>query len=312
LIAFIVRRLAWAIPSILAMSAILYFSIASILGSPATFLLGLDATPAAVAQINARYGFDRPVYVQYLEWLMKAVKGDLGTSYITKEPVASMIVTHLPVTCEIGLLTILFPTLLALALNTASLRQPLGRSIIDAMTIVGITFPNFITGTFLIYFLSVKLGLLPSEGWAPWSEGVGRHLLHLILPVATLSGYLFGVVTMIYRAELTAAAALPFARVARAKGASRSRVAFRHIMPNAALPVVTFVGLSMGQIMGGSIVTETLFSIPGLGNLFVQSVTGRDFPLMVSMSVFMISTVLVMSAVTDIAYALINPKIRMT
>jgi peptide/nickel transport system permease protein len=294
------------------MSVILYFGIAGVLGSPATFILGLDATPETVARINARYGFDRPVHVQYFEWLVKAIHGDLGTSYITKEPVAAMVASHLPVTLEIGLLTILFATLLALILNTASLRHPLGRSIIDGMTIVGITFPNFITGTFLIYILSVKMGLLPSEGWAPWSEGIGRHFLHLILPVTTLSGYLFGVVTMIYRAELTAVSGLPFARVARAKGASRSRVAFRHILPNAALPVVTFVGLSMGQIIGGAVVTETLFSIPGLGNLFVQSVTGRDFPLIVAMSVFMISTVLVMSALTDIAYALINPKIRIT
>jgi peptide/nickel transport system permease protein len=309
---FALRRLAWAIPSILAMSAMLYFGIASVLGSPATFLLGLDATPAAVAQINAKYGFDRPVYVQYYDWLSNALTGDFGTSYITKEPVISMILSHLPVTLEIGLLAVLLPTASAVILNTASLRNPLGRTTLEGLAIVGITFPNFITGTFLIYLLSVTAGLLPSQGWAPWSEGVGRHLLHLVLPVATLAGYLFGAITLIYRSELTAVSAQPFVRVARAKGASRGHVAFRHIMPNAALPVITFVGLSLGQMMGGAVVTETLFSIPGLGNLFVQSIMGRDFPLMVAMGVFMISTVIVMSAVTDIAYALINPKIRIS
>lgn len=309
---FILRRLAWAIASTLAMSAILYFSIAGVLGSPATFLLGLDATPEAVAQINARFGFDRPVHIQYLDWLTSAVRGDLGTSYITREPVSTMILAHLPVTLEIGLLAILVPTVAAVALNTASLDRPAGRAAIDVMAITGITFPNFIVGTFLIYVLSIKTGLLPSVGWAPWSEGLGRHMLHLILPVATLSGYLFGAITMIYRAELSAIAGQPFVQVARAKGASRRRVAFHHVMPNAALPVITFVGLSLGQMFGGAVVTETLFSIPGLGNLFIQSVVGRDFPLMVAMGVFMISSVVVMSALTDVAYALLNPKIQLS
>jgi peptide/nickel transport system permease protein len=294
------------------MSALLYFGVAGVLGSPATFLLGLDATPEAVARINAKLGFDRPVYVQYFDWLSHAVRGDLGTSYITKEPVAAMIASHLPVTLEIGLISVLAPTLLAVALNTAFQRSRLGRAIIDTVSIVGITIPNFIVGTFLIYGLSVRTGLLPSEGWSPWSEGIGRHLLHLILPVATLSAYLFGAITTIYRSELTAVSALPFARVARAKGASRMRVAFHHVMPNASLPVVTFVGLSLGQMFGGTVVTETLFSIPGLGNLFVQSVVGRDFPLMVAMGVFMIACVIFMGAVTDIVYALNNPRIRIS
>jgi peptide/nickel transport system permease protein len=134
----------------------------------------------------------------------------------------------------------------------------------------------------------------------------------LILPIATLSGYLFGAVTLIYRPELMAVSALPFTRVARAKGASRSRVAFRHIMPNAVLPVVTFVGLSLGQLIGGAVVTETLFSIPGLGRLFVESILGRDFPLMLAMGVLMIATVIVMYTVTDIVYAFLNPLIRIS
>lgn len=312
MVAFAAKRLAWAIPGILAMSAILYFSIASVLGSPATFLLGLDATPAAVELINKRFGFDRPVYVQYFDWLSHAARGDFGTSYITKQPVTAMIASHLPVTLEIGLLSILIPTVIAVILNTASRENPLGRGIIDGLAIIGITFPNFITGTFLIYLLCVEGGLLPSVGWVPWSEGIGRHIRHLILPIATLSGYLFGAVTLIYRPELMAVSALPFTRVARAKGASRSRVAFRHIMPNAVLPVVTFVGLSLGQLIGGAVVTETLFSIPGLGRLFVESILGRDFPLMLAMGVLMIATVIVMYTVTDIVYAFLNPLIRIS
>jgi peptide/nickel transport system permease protein len=209
-------------------------------------------------------------------------------------------------------MSILLPSLAAVVISTWAMGRGYFRIAIDGLAIAGITLPNFILGTFLIYGFSVHLGILPSVGWSPWSDGVGKHYLHLLLPVVTLSGYLFGAITIIYRSELTAAAAQPFARVARAKGASRGRVAFRHVMPNAALPVVTFVGLSLGQMLGGAIVTETLFSIPGLGSLFVESIMGRDFPLMLAMGIFMIAAVVVMNAFTDIAYTFLNPQIRIS
>jgi peptide/nickel transport system permease protein len=309
---FAAKRLAWAVPSVLLMSAMLFFSIGGMLGSPAIFLLGLDATPEAMAELNVRLGFDRPIYVQYLDWLSHVATGNLGTSYITRQPVTEMILSRLPVTLELGLLAILFPAIFAVAINTWAMGRGYVRTAIDALAIAGITLPNFILGTFLIYGFSVHLALLPSVGWSPWSGGVGNHFLHLLLPVVTLSGYLFGAITIIYRSELTVVSAQPFARAARAKGASRGRVAFRHIMPNAALPVVTFIGLSLGQMLGGAIVTETLFSIPGLGSLFVESIMGRDFPLMLAMGVFMIAAVVVMNALTDIAYTFLNPQIQIS
>lgn len=309
---FAAKRLAWAVPSVFVMSAMLFFSIAGLLGSPAIFLLGLDATPQAMAELNARLGFDRPVYVQYFDWLSRLLAGDMGTSYITRQPVSGMIFTRVPVTLELGLYSILLPAIVAVGLNTWSIGHRYSRLAIDGLAIAGITLPNFILGTFLIYGLSVNLGVLPSVGWSPWSDGVVQHFVHLVLPVLTLSGYLFGAITIIYRAELATVAAQPFARVARAKGASRRRVAFRHVMPNAVLPVVTLIGLSLGQIAGGAIVTETLFSIPGLGMLFVESIMGRDFPLMLAMGIFMIATVVIMNALTDIAYTFLNPQIRIS
>lgn len=307
---FVAKKSAWAIPSVLLMSAVLYFSIGGLLGSPAIFLLGLDATPESIAELNTELGFDRPIYIQYFDWLAHAAAGNLGTSYITKQPVSEMILSRLPVTLEIGLLAILLPATFAIVINTWASGRWYLRFVIDGFAIAGITLPNFIMGTFLIYGLSIYLRVLPSVGWSPWSDGLESHILHIILPVVTLSGYLFGAVTIIYRSELMSVAAQPFARVARAKGASRMRVAFRHVMPNAALPVVTFIGLSLGQMLGGAIVTETLFSIPGLGSLFVEAIMGRDFPLVVAMGTFMISAVLVVNALTDITYTLLHPQIR--
>jgi peptide/nickel transport system permease protein len=309
---FAAKRLAWAIPSVLLMSAVLYFSIGGLLGSPAIFLLGIDATPNSIAELNTRLGFDRPIYVQYLDWLSHAALGNLGTSYITKQPVSEMILERLPVTLEIGLLAILLPAICAVVVNTWAMGRRYSRLLIDGFAIAGITLPNFILGTFLIYGFSVYLRVLPSVGWSPWSDGLEKHILHIILPVVTLSGYLFGAITIIYRSELVSVSAQPFARVAKAKGASRARVAFRHVMPNAVLPVVTFVGLSLGQMLGGAIVTETLFSVPGLGSLFVDSIMGRDFPLMLAMGTFMIAAVVMMNALTDIAYTFLNPQIRIS
>lgn len=307
---FAVNRLLWSIPSILVMSALLYFCIGGMLGTPSIFLLGMDATPEAIAELDAKLGFDRPIYVQYFDWLSRAVTGDLGTSYITRKPVVDAILERLPITLELSLLAIGFAVAVAVVANTAAMRSRVGNFVIDMVAVVGITLPNFVLGTFLIYLFSVYLGLLPSLGWSPWRDGLGQHFLHLLLPVLTLSGYMFGAATLIYRPELNAALDQPFVRQARSKGASLQRVAFRHVMPNAILPVVSYVGITIGQIIGGAVVTETLFSVPGLGALFVDSITGRDFPLMLAMGALLITSVVLMSAVTDIVYTFLNPQIR--
>jgi peptide/nickel transport system permease protein len=307
---FATSRILWGIPSLLIMSALLYFCVGGMLGSPSLFLLGLDATPEAIASLDAKLGFDRPVYVQYFDWLWRCLHGDLGTSYITRQPTLDVILQALPITFEISVYAIVLSVSASVIINTASGKSKIVNFLINFVTVAGITLPNFVLGTFLIYILSVDLGLLPSLGWSPWSDGVVEHFVHLILPVLTISGYLFGSTTLTYRPGFQAVMREPMARLARAKGASPYRVAFRHVMPNAILPVVSFVGIIVGQIVGGAVVTETLFSIPGLGSLFVQSIMGRDFPLMLAMGMFLVASVIVASALTDIAYAYLNPRIR--
>jgi peptide/nickel transport system permease protein len=307
---FATSRILWGIPSLLIMSALLYFSVGGMLGSPSLFLLGLDATPEAIASLDAKLGFDRPLYVQYFDWLWRCLHGDLGTSYITRQPTLDVILQALPITFELSLYAIVLSVSASVIINTASGKSKIVNFLINLVTVAGITLPNFVLGTFLIYLLSVYLGLLPSLGWSPWGDGIFEHFVHLILPVLTISGYLFGATTLTYRPGFQAVMREPMARLARAKGASPSRVAFRHVMPNAILPVVSFVGIIVGQIVGGAVVTETLFSIPGLGSLFVQSIMGRDFPLMLAMGMFLVASVIVVSAITDIAYAYLNPRIR--
>jgi peptide/nickel transport system permease protein len=166
-------------------------------------------------------------------------------------------------------------------------------------------------GISLVFVFSVGLGWLPSTGWAPWSDGTSTHLKHMILPVLTLSAYYFGVFSIVYRAEYRDVEKRLFIQAARAKGLSRSRVAFRHALPNAILPVITFVGLTLGQLTGGAVVTETVFSMPGIGRLLVSSIASHDFPVMLAIAMMIVVGVVLMNLLADIAYTIVNPQIRL-
>lgn len=306
--AVIARRLAWAIPNCALITAILFFCVAGLLGSPAALMLGRDATPQAIAEMNARLGFDRPLLTQYLEWMGKALTGDFGRSYTTHQTVAEAILPRLPVTLELGLLAIGLATVAAIAFN--SLRGWFARPAATALAIIGITVPNFVLGLSLIFLFSVELGWLPSVGWSPWSSGAATHVQHILLPVLTLSAYYYGSFSLVYQAEFDAMLGRLFVRVARAKGLSERQTNFRHVLPNSILPVITYVGLSLGQLMGGAVVTETLFSIPGIGSLFVDSILSRDYPVMLAVGMIIIVTVVLMNLIADLLYAFANPQIR--
>lgn len=310
MLTIVIRRILLAIPTMLALTALLFFSLTALLGSPAAIMLGQDASPDAIAAINARYGFDRPLYIQYLDWIGSALRGDFGRSHATQQSVVSAIVPSIAVTLELAVLAMVLAAVTAVVTNTV----PAGRRIVSPFVVganlVAITVPNFMLGISLIFVFSVALGWVPSTGWTPWSEGALVHLKHLLLPVLTLSAYYFGVFSIIYRAEYRDVEKRLFIQAARAKGISRSRVAFRHALPNAILPVITFIGLSMGQLTGGAVVTETVFSMPGIGRLLVASIASHDFPVMLAIAMMIVVGVVVMNLLADIAYTIANPQIR--
>jgi len=308
----IIRRILLAIPTMIALTALLFFSLSAFLGSPAAMMLGQDASVESIAALNAQYGFDRPLYVQYFDWITSAIRADFGRSHATQQSVVSAILPALAVTLELAVLSMVLAALTAVFTNTA----PAGRRIVGPFVVganlVAITVPNFMLGISLIFVFSVALGWLPTTGWMPWSEGALLHLKHLILPVLTLSAYYFGVFSIVYRAEYRDVEKRLFIQAARAKGISRSRVAFRHALPNAILPVITFIGLSMGQLTGGAVVTETVFSMPGVGRLLVGSIASHDFPVMLAIAMMIVVGVVVMNLLADIAYTIVNPLIRIS
>jgi peptide/nickel transport system permease protein len=304
-------RLATAIPTVLALTALLFFSVTLLLGSPASMMLGQDASPAAIAELNARYGFDRPAYVQYFEWMGKALRGDFGRSFTSQEPVATSIKAALPVTIELACWSIGLALLGAIGLNTLPKGSRVSRPVVVLLNLIGITMPNFLIGIVLIVLFSQVLGWLPSTGWVPWSDGVLAHMRHMILPVLTLSAFYFGSFSLVYRAELKSTYSRLFIRTAKAKGVSDTGIAFKHALPNAVLPVITVAGLSMGHLVGGAVVTETVFSMPGVGRLFVGAVTGRDFPVMLAVGMLVVTGVVIMNFIADVLYTYVNPQIRL-
>jgi len=308
----IARRLLLMIPNILLLTFLLFAGVASLLGSPSAMMLGQDASPEAIRELNERYGFDRPVVEQYLDWIGNALSGDLGRSYTSSQPVGDAVWPRLPVTLELSLWAILLAISMTVAINTLPFAKRLFSSASVGLSVIGITVPNFVIGIAGIYLFSVELRWLPTTGWVPWSDGAIAHLTHLIMPVVTLTAFYFGAFSMVYRAEYRAVERQLYIKVARAKGLSEGRVAFRHAMPNAILPVVTYAGLSLGQLIGGAVVTETVFSIPGMGRLFVESIGSRDFPIMLAVGMLIIVGVMLMNLVADIAYTMINPQIRLS
>lgn len=307
----VIRRLFFAGPTVLVLTLVLFVGVTTTLGSPASMMLGKDASPQAIAALDAEYGFDRPVLIQYFDWLHKAVEGDLGRSFITRAPVASEIAKALPVTLELAVLAIALAALGATGLISLPLARRVVQPLVGALDVIGVTMPNFFIGLVLIFLFSVRLHWLPSIGWVPWSDGVLANLTHIILPVVTLSAYYFGAFSLVYRAEFEAACGSLYVRAARAKGVGEIGVAFRHALPNAILPVITFAGISMGQLVGGAVVTETVFSMPGVGRLFVSAITERDFPVMLAIGMLVVAGVVIMNLIADLFYLAVNPQIRL-
>ena len=311
MLALIVKRMLFIVPNLLLVTLILYGSVFYLLGTPAALMLGEDASQERIEDLNREYGFDRPVLVQYLSWVQNAARGNLGRSFTTQQRVEDAVLPRLPSSLEIGFLALVIAALGATLLNTLQAAQRSLAPLFVGLSVAGITVPNFMLGISLIYLFSIKLGWLPTTGWVPWSDGVVSHIVHLIMPVATLSAFYFGSFSLVYRAEYRDVLRRPFIYVARAKGLPEWRVAFRHALPNAILPVVTLIGVSMGRLTGGAVVTETVFSIPGVGRLLVTSILTHDFPVMLALGMIIIAGVMLINLFTDILYVVVNPQIRL-
>ncbi len=313
---YIVQRLGQMIPVILLVSVISFALTFLLPGDPARLILGdqMAADQEAYQAIRRELGLDRPVPVQYLDWLGQTLRGDLGTSTRDRLPVVDGILERLPVTLELSVLAMLLALAVALPAGIVSAVKPNSRWDIGCslLSLWGVAIPHFWLGILLIYAFAVFGDLLPPSGYVPFAEDPVQNLKHMILPAVTLGTGLSAVIMRQVRSSLLEVLEQDYVVTARAKGLAARMVVVRHALKNALIPVVTVIGLQVGLLFGGAVITESIFSIPGLGRWAVDSILWRDFPVVQAVSLVMAIGVLFTNLATDIAYAFIDPRIRST
>jgi peptide/nickel transport system permease protein len=280
-------------------------------GNVAQSILGIGATPAAVAGLNHQLGLDRPVWQRYLDWLAGFFHGDLGTSYITGDSVVRTLGGRLGVSLSliVGALIVFTIAGVLLGILSTSGRRVWGR-LIDVVSTAGIAIPNFWLGVLLIGVFAVQLNLLPATGYVQPSEDVGRWIASLVLPVIALAFAGITGVAKQTRDQMLVSLASPYARSLRANGASESSLLFRHALRNASGPIITVIGLIFVGALSGSVVVENIFVLPGLGSQAVQSTTQRDLPVIQGIAVYFTIIVVVVNVVIDVVNTILNPKAR--
>jgi peptide/nickel transport system permease protein len=308
----ILQRLAILLVS-LAVSSVLVFAFMAVLpGDPARVALGVNASEEAVAQLRAEFGLDRPLLVQYLDWVGGLVTFDPGTSYVTKAPIGAMVADRLMVTLWLVGAAMVVALLIALPLGTLMAvrhRRPSGL-LLTAVSQVGIAVPAFLAGILFVAVFAVKLGWLPANGWTPPAEDPAMFLRQLVMPVVALGLVQGAVVARYVRSSILDVLREDFLRTARAKGLKPMRALLRHGLRNAAIPVVTVLGLQLATLLIGAVVIERVFVIPGLGSLLLDSVSNRDLIMVQDVVMVLVVAVLVVNFVVDLLYLLIDPRLR--
>ncbi len=301
---FLARRVILTIPVLLGVATLVFSLIHLIPGDPAQAMLGEAASPQDIADLRQRLGLDRPLIEQYGVFLKGAVKGDLGTSLRTSQPVTSMIAERMPATFELALAAMAFAILLAMPLGmAAAVSRGTGVDhLAMTLALVGISIPNFWLGPLLAIVFAVELGWLPVSGRGTWA--------HLILPAISLGAALAAILARMTRATLLEELREQYVQAARARGASRLRAVVRHAFRNSLIPIVTLIGLQFGAVLTGAVITETIFAWPGIGRLLIQSIGFRDYPIVQGCILLIAVTYVGVNLVTDLVYGTLDPRIR--
>ena len=311
-IGFVLRRLVATIPTLFVVSLVIFTVIRLAPGDPAQMLLGEDATPESLASLRQALGLDKSLPVQYLAWMSALFRGDMGRSLATNQPVVQAIAERLPVTLELAL----FATILAVAIGI-----PLG--VIAAMkrntpidlaatgvALIGVSLPTFVFGLLGILVFALWLRVLPPSGYtSPWLNPAA-NLRGMIMPSIVLGAALAGVLARLTRSGMLETLGADFVRTARAKGLPERAVTFKHALRNAILPVVTILGLEAGALLGGAIITETVFTLPGVGKLVVDAILSRDFPTVQAAIIFLALARIAANLAADLTFAALDPRIH--
>lgn len=281
-------------------------------GDPAAILAGDNATAQQIQSIRESLRLDDPLPLQFGHWFSRVVTGDFGTSIFSGEPVLDMILKRVGPTLSLTLLTMGFAIIVAVILGViaaARAGRPTDR-LVMIFSVVGFSVPGFVTAYLLIYVLSVRLGWFPVQGYTPLSEGVGPWLHALILPALVLSLTYIALIARITRATMLEVLSEDYIRTARAKGVAPNTVLYGHALQNAGVPIVTIIGLGFSMLIGGVVITETVFNIPGIGRLVIDAITKRDYPIIQGITLMLSAVYVLVNLMVDLSYGLIDPRTR--
>ena len=312
MLAYIAKRLLATIP-VMAIVAIFVFAMLRMTpGDPASIIAGAAATTQDVDAIRARLGLDRPLLAQFFVWIGNMATGDFGESFFFKKQVAELVADRIEPTLMLSLTTMILSIAIAVPLGViAAYRQGTWIDrIVMGFSVLGFSVPVFVIGYLLIYVFAIELNWLPVQGYQRLSEGVGGCLLRLILPSITLSVIYIALIARITRTSVLEVLGEDYIRTARAKGLTNYTVLMRHALRNAAVPIVTVIGIGIALLIGGVVVTESVFSIPGLGRLTVDAVLARDYPTVQAVILLFSFVYVLVNLLVDLAYTGLDPRIR--
>lgn len=307
----VTQRILTAVPLVLLVSFIIFGLESLVPGNPAQTILGQNATPGAVAALDKQLGLDKPLLVSYLDWLRGIVHGNLGTSVFSGESVVSTLNSRLYVTLSLVGLSLLVSAVAGIALGTISaLRGGVLARIVDVVSLLGLALPGFWVAIVLVALFAVKAGILPATGYVSFSASPAQWLEHLLLPVFALS--LIGITSVAKQARDSTLDALDadYIMMLRGNGLAEWRILLQHVLRNAAVPVVTVLGVVTVGMLGGTVFVESVFVLPGLGSLATQSTLDHDLPVILGIGLYFTVIVIAINLLVDVAYGLLNPKVR--
>jgi peptide/nickel transport system permease protein len=312
MIAYMLRRLAATIPVMLVVAILVFLMLRLTPGDPAAIIAGDNANSEQVALIRAKLGLDRPIVEQFLVWIGHAFVGDFGESFFFKKTVAQLIMDRIEPTLALSLVTIILAASIAIPLGVlaAYKRGSWIDRVVMGFSVMGFSVPVFVTGYALIYLFAIQLNWLPVQGYQRLALGFGGFIERLLLPAITLSVIYIALIARMTRTSMLEVLGEDYIRTARAKGQVERKVLFRHALRNAAVPIVTVVGLGVALLIGGVVVTESVYSIPGLGRLTVDAVLARDYPTIQAVILLFSFVYVMINFIVDMTYTLFDPRIR--
>jgi peptide/nickel transport system permease protein len=312
MLAFITRRLLATIP-VMGMVALVVFAILRLTpGDPAAIIAGDSATPEQLQQIRQNMGLDKPIYMQFFLWLMQLLRGDLGSSLISGVPVIGMVADRVSPSLALATCTIIFTVLVAIPLGViAAWHQGrlLDRAVMS-FSVLGFSVPIFVTGYVLILIFSITLGWFPVQGYTPLSAGLWPFIRGITLPTLALSTIYIALIARITRTSIIEVMSEDYIRTARAKGLRERRVLMQHALRNAAVPIITIIGIGVALLISGVVVTESVFNLPGLGRLVVEAVLARDYSVIQGLILLFSFIYILINLVVDVLYTVFDPRIR--